>query len=445
MSLPQKNPFQITAYYSGNTCIIDEKHSFQTCEVLCKLFNYNVLELEDVRDDLKSLLQSLLFKFDRNYYAWENYDKNAYDAQAHLNFVKDLLLKMPLYKYTIKPKDLNYYDLIHCLSHHSNMFDHQYNSLMSDIEDEEQKEKMRQRGVPEETIKHIFEPTEDDDYYDDDFEEPEDYLLVEDPKYRKKDYGFYDSHILQSISTHKDDLRHFQPEWHNDDLELKDYLGAELLNTDLRNLIEPYIEFLDTLINLNKTYGRFLDEYVHSKSRYLNETEIAELFETYINERYGRKIITPCGTMSLVCKTIKQGNKLVWCDVYTFDSLSAFLYFDFFCGLRQGYIPKRCEHCGKYFLLTSGRYYDFCERVVKGTNGKTCRDIGAHKKYEEKCKSDPVWLAYNRAYKAHYARLLKKKMTKSEFLTWSIWAAEYRDAALAGKVRIEEYEKKIKE
>lgn len=121
------------------------------------------------------------------------------------------------------------------------------------------------------------------------------------------------------------------------------------------------------------------------------------------------------------------------------------LYFDFFRGLRQGVIPKRCEHCGKFFLLTSGRYYDFYERVVKGTNGKTCRDIGDHKKYEEKCKSDPVWRAYNRAYKAHYARLLKKKMTKSEFLTWSIWAAEYRDAALAGKVRIEEYEKKIKE
>ena len=39
----------------------------------------------------------------------------------------------------------------------------------------------------------------------------------------------------------------------------------------------------------------------------------------------------------------------------------------------------------------------------------------------------------------------KKKKTKSEFLTWSIWAADYRDTALAGKVRIEEYEKNIKE
>jgi hypothetical protein len=36
-------------------------------------------------------------------------------------------------------------------------------------------------------------------------------------------------------------------------------------------------------------------------------------------------------------------------------------------------------------------------------------------------------------------------MTKSEFLTGSMWAANYRDVALTGKVRIEEYEKKIKE
>ena len=78
-------------------------------------------------------------------------------------------------------------------------------------------------------------------------------------------------------------------------------------------------------------------------------------------------------------------------------------------GYAQLYLPAVSVHRGSVFLRTSGRYYDFCERVVKGTNGKTYRDIGAHKKYDEKCKSDPVWLAYNRAYKAHYARLLKKK------------------------------------
>ena len=51
------NPFKITAYYSGNTCIIDAKHHYQTCEVLCKLFDYHPEhDLALMRDELKSLL-----------------------------------------------------------------------------------------------------------------------------------------------------------------------------------------------------------------------------------------------------------------------------------------------------------------------------------------------------------------------------------------------------
>ena len=446
MAIEQKNHFQVTAYYLDNICIIDEKHSFHTCEILCKLFNHKVLNIVKIRDDLRDLLQKLLLKLDDNYDAWEHYDANVYKVQDRLNFIKDLLLKMPLYKHTTHVEDFDYQDLIHCLSLHGNMFDYIYDNAETNSEIRKQKQKMRERGVPEDIIKSFFDTSKDDENYEEDLETPGKYYsFYEDTRYKKQDYGFYDSHVLESILTFKDTMHHFRPEWKHCDWSTEDHLGAELLNTDLRNLIEPYIDFLDTLIQLEDTYGRFLDEYIHSKGRYLNDAEIAELFEKYTNECYGRKIIKPSGTMSLVCKTVKHGNKSVWCDVYTFDSLSSFLYFDFFRGLRQGFIPKRCEHCGKFFLLTSGRYYDFCERVIKGTNGKTCRDIGAHKKYEEKCKSDPVWLAYNRAYKAHYARLLKKKMTKSEFLTWSIWAAEYRDAALAGKVRIEEYEKKIKE
>ena len=38
----------------------------------------------------------------------------------------------------------------------------------------------------------------------------------------------------------------------------------------------------------------------------------------------------------------------------------------------------------------------------------------------------------------------KKKMTKSEFPTWSMWAANYRDEALKGNVPLEEYEKNIR-
>ena len=90
-------------------------------------------------------------------------------------------------------------------------------------------------------------------------------------------------------------------------------------------------------------------------------------------------------------------------------------------------------------------YNNYCERVLKDDPDKTCRDIGARRKYDEKCKDDPVWLAYNRAYKTHYARYMKKKMTAAQFEQWSRQAVEWRNAASEGKLPQAEYERIIKE
>ena len=132
------------------------------------------------------------------------------------------------------------------------------------------------------------------------------------------------------------------------------------------------------------------------------------------------------------------------CEAYTFDSLGSFLYFDFFRGLSRSYLPKRCDNCGMYFLLEGGKYSNYCERVLKDDPDRTCRDVGARKKYGDKCKSDPIWLAYNRAYKAHYARYMKKKMTASEFEEWSRLAIVLRIEAETGKLIQAEYERLLK-
>ena len=131
-------------------------------------------------------------------------------------------------------------------------------------------------------------------------------------------------------------------------------------------------------------------------------------------------------------------------EAYRFDSLGAFLYFDFFRGLSRSYLSKRCDNCGMYFLLEGGKYSNYCERVLKDDPDRTCRDVGARKKYGDKCKSDPIWLAYNRAYKAHYARYMKKKMTASEFEEWSRLAIVLRMEAETGKLIQAEYERLLK-
>ena len=53
-------------------------------------------------------------------------------------------------------------------------------------------------------------------------------------------------------------------------------------------------------------------------------------------------------------------------------------------------------------------------------------------------------MQYNRAYKTHYARYMKKKMTTAEFEQWSRYAVELREDAIAGKIEQAEYERVLK-
>ena len=86
----------------------------------------------------------------------------------------------------------------------------------------------------------------------------------------------------------------------------------------------------------------------------------------------------------------------------------------------------------------------YCERPLPDDPGRSCRDVGARKKYDDKCKTDPVWLAYHRAYKAHYARYMKKKMTVPEFEEWSRQAIPWRTQAEEGKLALDVYQRLLK-
>ena len=65
-------------------------------------------------------------------------------------------------------------------------------------------------------------------------------------------------------------------------------------------------------------------------------------------------------------------------------------------------------------------------------------------KYDDKCRTDPIRLAYNRAYKAHYARYMKKKMTTAQFEQWSRYAVELRDKAENNEMELDDYLREIR-
>ena len=102
---------------------------------------------------------------------------------------------------------------------------------------------------------------------------------------------------------------------------------------------------------------------------------------------------------------------MIFCEQIEFLDLRSFLYYDFWNGLRLNRLPTKCGQCGRYFLLEGGKYSRYCTNPLPDEPEKTCRDVGSKRRYDDRCKTDPVWQAYNRAYKARDTRYMKKKMT----------------------------------
>lgn len=236
------------------------------------------------------------------------------------------------------------------------------------------------------------------------------------------------------------------------------YLASEL-NKKIMWLYDSYMGAAAEILRAAYLYADFLDNYIHTLPSLKDPAKLAEVYQNFLSKienevkqgvGYPFDRMVDASGMTVSHKVFpykdEQGRKALglW-EVTKYGGLGAFLYEELFLGLQTGLLPKRCKNCGQYFLLSSGYNADFCERKAPRENGKTCRDVGARRRYDDKVKNDPVWLAYQRAYKTHYARVSKKKMTKPEFAAWSDMAVELRSKALNGKLLFEEYVRRIKD
>lgn len=113
---------------------------------------------------------------------------------------------------------------------------------------------------------------------------------------------------------------------------------------------------------------------------------------------------------------------------------------DFFLRtfIRKEIPLKICKSCGQYFAVTGYANSEYCNRLFKDT-GKTCKEVGALKLYQSKIHENPIIKAYSRAYKAQFARIKYRKITKEQFYAWSEQAREMRDKCLNGEVSLNKF------
>ena len=384
--------FSFKAYFWNNDVYINEKNKYAANEILTAYLNTNYLsKAEDYLYELKNLRRKLLISEDMDYSYYEHYNDNVKDALFVFGKINTWLQKLP-----------------------------PYNKILP---------------LPIKTLEDVL--NENSIVFEDGIESDTGYdsitwdTVTETGYGEQLDNGNFTIHITKFILQE----RYISDEY---DAHMQEY--AAELNSGIEKFFDGYIEFLKSYISVHKVFAPFVSEYLNSEKRFLKDNEVAAVFKKFVNE-YGK----PFGNIQCIMNTFSYTvltdlyGKPMLCEKISFADLKSFLFYDLFSGIKRNYIPNKCNHCGRFFLIRAGKYYSYCDCTLKDEPDKTCRDVGSRRCYDDKCKSDPVWQTYNRAYKAHYARYMKKKMTVSEFEEWSRFASDIRDKALAEEIPFEQY------
>ena len=219
----------------------------------------------------------------------------------------------------------------------------------------------------------------------------------------------------------------------------------------LESFLKTYQYFIGTLNQINGFYQNYLDNYYHDFKYYPKANDIAVSLTKYCKD-YNYKNINHYNFVlpnNINLKStpamfqVSDGSSRVQ-EVYSHSNLESLIYREFMACIKAEVMPKRCKNCGKFYIPSVGYFSEFCENIAPNEKVKTCREIGSRASFDKKLKDNPILFEYQKAYKTHHARFVKKKMTKKELSDWKIFATDMRDKALASDIVFDEYISEIK-
>ena len=225
----------------------------------------------------------------------------------------------------------------------------------------------------------------------------------------------------------------------------------------LENELQSFVRNTQWMLNefFQKLPSRKRQDYIRAYARYRDVIEDAmqekENVEDEGEEREDRTVdldtifFTFPVNISLVPVMDPKSRWPTLAEQMTFESLPGFLYMDLYKGMAAGNLPRRCAHCRRWFLAMGGYDTRYCNRVVPGTNGKTCRKVSAHEREKEKRKKETAVREYKRTYNQLKARKRRGQIAVDEWNRQVAQAQELKDAFTALQMTKEEYVKKLNE
>ena len=124
---------------------------------------------------------------------------------------------------------------------------------------------------------------------------------------------------------------------------------------------------------------------------------------------------------------------------YEFSRPDQILELEFTKLLESDVRFRKCQRCGRYFIMKGNFNPRYCDRVEEWCN-RTCRELAAQENFKEKAAGRPAFGVYDRYYRRYAARKKVRQIKEDEFKKWRYEAMRLRDDCEAGKITVEEYQ-----
>lgn len=128
-------------------------------------------------------------------------------------------------------------------------------------------------------------------------------------------------------------------------------------------------------------------------------------------------------------------------EEYNVKSLRELLYLEILSMIRSNTMIRKCNNCGKYFVVKDKRKF-FCDRVYE--KGKHCNEIGSSKRLKRLRQKDEAYDMHFRFRKANYDRYDYGKIGKEDYDEMLKTAQELLKKVRAEELDISDYQNLLK-
>lgn len=158
--------------------------------------------------------------------------------------------------------------------------------------------------------------------------------------------------------------------------------------------------------------------------------------------KQGYRLLSPRFRITNACRTYRsdlsketapQTNQLEGHTYMVTDALDALTLWEFEMVCANEIPLRRCAYCNRYFLPYSV-VSCYCDRPVEGKGGKTCKEIGAMSRHQQKVNQDEAKKLYRKVCNRTQMAAHRRKEQYPDILR------RYRQVQLHGKELLEQVE-----